>query len=66
MKKEISVSEDLYEKLKIKCKTEQCDSVDAYVERILEDFVADVVPELSENDEQKIKDRLAALGYIDD
>ncbi len=71
----IEIPEEIIEKLKKRVdSTDEFDSVQAYVEYILKQVVErletekqekDEEPAFSEEDEEKVKDRLRSLGYLD-
>jgi len=63
----ISIPKSLYNKVKERIKDTEFASVSSYVEYVLKELLAEQTPEepLSKEDEEKIKARLKALGYID-
>jgi len=70
----IEIPEELAKKLQKRVdSTDEFDSVEAYVEYILKQVVErleneskeDEKPAFSEEDEEKVKDRLRSLGYLD-
>lgn len=70
----IEIPEELAKKLQKRVdSTDEFDSVDAYIEYILKQVVErleneskeDEKPAFSEEDEEKVKDRLRSLGYLD-
>jgi hypothetical protein len=71
----IEISDEIVEKLKKRVdSTEEFGSVEKYVEYILKQVVErlenentekDEEPAFSEEDEEKVKDRLRSLGYLD-
>lgn len=64
----VSIPSALHKKIKVKIEGTEYSSVDSYVIKVLEDRLAQDEPEsksLSEEDEEKIKERLKALGYMD-
>ncbi len=60
----LDLPEDLLKKLEKSAKDADFDSVEAYLKYVLEELVSDEA-EVSEEDEKKIKERLADLGYMD-
>lgn len=58
----ISIPTELYNKLK-KPAEEAGKSVDEYILKVLEDKASS--SDFSEEDEEKVKERLKALGYMD-
>ena len=66
--KEVSIPASLYEKIEEKIKGSDIDSVSSYVIKALEKSLSkgEEAPEsLSKEDEEKVKERLRALGYLD-
>ncbi len=63
----IHISGELYKKIKGKIKTKESefDSVDKFVERKLDELLNEGEQTLSKEDEEKVKERLKALGYMD-
>ena len=64
----ISIPTSLYKKIEEKIKDSEITSVSSYVTKILrESFSKEEGSEqpLSKEDEEKVKERLKALGYID-
>ncbi len=70
----IEIPEDLVKKLQKRVdSTDEFDSVEAYVSYILKQVVErletenkeDEKPAFSEEDEEKVKERLRSLGYLD-
>ena len=65
----IKISKDLFEKIKKRIKGTGFKSVDYYVEYVLKEVLSEMDEEtdeeLSKEDEEKVKDRLRALGYLD-
>lgn len=67
-KKNVSIPESLYKKIEDRCEGTGFESIDEYVEFVLEEVVEeeeDEEEEFSEEDEEKVKERLRALGYMD-
>lgn len=64
----VSIPSVLHKKIEAKIKDSEFSSVSSYVIKVLEDSLSREGPEgqnLSEEDEEKIKERLKALGYMD-
>ncbi|MHC1605635.1 MAG: CopG family transcriptional regulator [Candidatus Methanofastidiosia archaeon] len=66
---EIKVPMKLIEKIKERIKETEFKSVDEYASFVLEEVLKSLEEEseevFSEEDEEKVKDRLKALGYLD-
>lgn len=66
---EIKIPKDLINKIAERVKETEFGSVDEYVTFVLEEVVKDDDGEIqevfSEEDEEKVKERLRALGYLD-
>ena len=63
---EVSIPTSLFEKIEEKIEGTEFDSVSSYVTFVLNEILAEEEKEhLSKEDEEKVKDRLRALGYID-
>jgi hypothetical protein len=65
----IEISQELYRKIRAKLDESGFDSVDEYVEFVMNEFVSESEegagqPDVSEDDEKKIKERLRSLGYL--
>jgi hypothetical protein len=60
----IKIDDKLYAQIKSKLKESGFSSVDEYAETILTDFVVDKKESHSKEDEEKVKARLKALGYL--
>ncbi len=66
--KDISIPASLYKQIEEKLKGTEMESVSSYVTKVLREILAkeDAAPEaLSKEDEEKVKERLKALGYLD-
>jgi metal-responsive CopG/Arc/MetJ family transcriptional regulator len=64
--KTIEIPETLYKKIETKIKETGTESVSDYVVKILEKSLSEDQEEtLSKEDEEKVKERLKALGYMD-
>jgi hypothetical protein len=66
--KEVSIPTSLYKKIEEKIKGSGIDSVSSYVIKVLEESLSkgEGTPEgLDKEDEEKVKERLRALGYLD-
>lgn len=65
-KKKVIISTSLYEKVKEEIAGSEINSVDEYVINLLEEkILKDSGGDLSKEDEDKVKERLKALGYMD-
>lgn len=65
-KSQISIPKDLFQKIEDEIKGSDVNSVDEFVVRMLrEKFPGDSDDSFSKEDEEKVKERLKALGYID-
>lgn len=65
-KVQISIPKDLYQKIEEEIKKSDVNSVEEYVVKMLkEKFPEKRDDSFSEEDEEKVKERLKALGYID-
>ena len=67
-RKDISIPASLYKQIEEKIKGTEMDSVSSYVTKVLKENLAkeEGAPEsLSKEDEEKVKERLKALGYLD-
>ena len=62
-KTKITVPAELYSKLQKPAEKAGFKSVDEYILKVLEDKAA--AHDFSEEDEEKVKERLKALGYMD-
>ncbi len=65
---DISIPTSLYHKIEEKIKGTEFPSVSSYVAKILDDSFsreAETKEAFSKEDEEKVKERLKALGYID-
>jgi len=66
---EIKIPKDLIAKIEERVKETEFESVEEYVTFVLEEVVKDDDEEIeevfSEEDEEKVKGRLKALGYLD-
>lgn len=65
---EIKVPREILRKIEERIKGTEFESVEAYVNFVLEEVLKDEEEEssetFSEQDEEKVKDRLRALGYL--
>lgn len=64
----ISIPTSLYKKIEEKIKDSEFTSVSSYVTKVLRESLAkeeETQQPLSKEDEEKVKERLKALGYID-
>ncbi len=65
---DVSIPASLYKKIEERIKGTETESVSSYVTKVIEENLAkkEGAPEsLSEEDEEKVKERLKALGYLD-
>ncbi len=66
MAKEVKISDEVYQKIEKRAKEKGFSSVDEYVEEVLKELLKSIEEEqYSKEDEEKIKERLRDLGYID-
>ena len=66
--KNISIPASLYKQIEEKIKGTDIDSVSSFITKVLKENLAkeEGAPEsLSKEDEEKVKERLKALGYLD-
>ncbi len=65
----IKISKEILDKINERIKDTGFESVDSYVEYVLTEVLSDMEEEsddkLSKEDEEKVKERLRALGYLD-
>ena len=65
---DIAIPTSLYQKIEEKIKGTEFPSVASYVAKVLDDNLSkeqETKEAFSKEDEEKVKDRLKALGYID-
>jgi len=66
---EVKIPKSLYEKIKEHVEDSGFESVDEYVTYVLREVLANLEGEeeevFSEEEEEKVKERLRALGYLD-
>ncbi len=65
---DISIPASLYKKIEEKIKGSEIESVSSYITKVLRERLSKEEAgqeELSKEDEEKVKERLRALGYID-
>ena len=65
---DVSIPASLYKKIEEKIKGTEIDSVSSYVTKIIKENLAKeegASESLSKEDEEKVKERLKALGYLD-
>jgi metal-responsive CopG/Arc/MetJ family transcriptional regulator len=65
---DVSIPASLYKKIEEKIKGTETDSVSSYVTKIIKENLAKeegASESLSKEDEEKVKERLKALGYLD-
>jgi Arc/MetJ-type ribon-helix-helix transcriptional regulator len=65
---DISIPDSLYKKIEEKIKGTETDSVSSYVTKVIKENLAKeegASESLSKEDEEKVKERLKALGYLD-
>jgi metal-responsive CopG/Arc/MetJ family transcriptional regulator len=66
--KDVSIPASLYEKIKELIKGTDAESVSKYVTQVIKESLEkkEGIPEsMSKEDEEKVKERLKALGYLD-
>ena len=61
----VTFPEALYHQIEAKAKEEGFKEVDAFVIKKMEEIVGKADDALSDDDEEKVKARLKALGYMD-
>lgn len=63
----VSIPASLYRKIEETIKGTEVSSVEAYVAKVLREKLSEAVPGegFTKEDEEKVKERLKALGYID-
>ncbi len=68
-KVQINISKDISDKIKKRIEGTGFESVDSYIEYVLKEVLSEMEEErdeeLSKEDEEKVKERLRALGYLD-
>jgi len=65
---DVSIPASLYKKIEEKIKGTKIDSVSSYVTKVMQENLAKeegASESLSKDDEEKVKERLKALGYLD-
>jgi len=65
---DVSIPASLYKKIEEKIKGTEIDSVSSYVTKVIKENLAKekgASESLSKKDEEKVKERLKALGYLD-
>ena len=65
---DVSIPASLYKKIEERIKGTETDSVSSYVTKVIEENLTkeEGTPEsLNKEDEEKVKERLKALGYLD-
>ncbi len=65
---DVSIPVSLYKKIEEKIKGTEIDSVSSYVSKVIQENLAKeegASESLSKDDEEKVKERLKALGYLD-
>jgi len=65
---DVSIPASLYRKIEEKIKGTKIDSVSSYVTKVMQENLAKeegASESLSKDDEEKVKERLKALGYLD-
>ena len=66
--KNVSIPTSLYKKIEKKIKGSEIKSVSSYITKVLRESISKEEAKqeaLSKEDEEKVKERLKALGYID-
>jgi len=65
----IKIPKEIYDKISDRIKDTDFSSVDEYIKYVLQEVLSDDESEdeevLSEEDEEKVKERLRSLGYLD-
>ena len=64
----VKIPDEVYEKIEKRIRETEFDSVDEYVTYVLKEVLASLEEEeqvFSEEEEEKVKERLRALGYLD-
>ena len=63
----ISISDEIYEKIKKRVKDTDFKSVEEYVNFVLQEVISEVEkePVLSKEEKEEVKGRLRALGYLE-
>jgi len=68
-RKDVSLSAELYDRIEARVKATEFDSVEEYVNFILEEVLREEDEDegraFSKEDEEEVKKRLKALGYMD-
>lgn len=69
-KVKVSISHELYKRIKKRVEETGFKSVEEYIEYVLSEVLSDLKETkkeetFSKEDEEKVKDRLRALGYLD-
>ena len=66
--KDVSIPASLYKQIEEKIKGTEMDSVSSFITKVLKENLAKkegTQESLSKEDEEKVKERLKALGYLD-
>lgn len=61
----VEIDDETIEKLKIRAQDKGFGSVEEYIETVLKQIAKKVEKKHSGKDEEKVKDRLRSLGYMD-
>ena len=61
----ISIPTELYKRIEEKLSASQAASVEAYIVQMLQEKFPQPEGDLSQDEEDKVKERLKALGYMD-
>ena len=64
----VSIAQSLYKRIEEEIKNTGDESIEAYINKVLNEKLAGEKSdsdELSDEDEEKVKERLKALGYMD-
>lgn len=60
----IEIKNEIYEKIKKRIEKSEFSSVEEYVNFVLEEVVKENEGEITEEEEEQIKERLRSLGYL--
>lgn len=61
----ITIPAELYKKIEERLKTSEFSSVDEFILNKMNEILEETKESLTEEDEEKVKERLKALGYMD-
>jgi Arc/MetJ-type ribon-helix-helix transcriptional regulator len=60
----IEIKNEIYEKIKKRIEKSEFSSVEEYVNFVLEEVIKENEGEITEEEEEQIKERLRSLGYL--